>query len=182
MERPIEVSSTTRVPFGRARAVLLDGPGAVFSAAPADGDPRRRRFDTELTVGLGAGASLHQRVTLQLGDARSTERALVLPIAWKATGRHRLFPAFAGELGVSPVRTGTELRLAGRYTVPLGVLGWLGDGVVGRRLAGRSLAALADQLAARLMSEVERLPSVPGQRWPKVGGWQIPDAPEMYVG
>jgi hypothetical protein len=185
MERSIEASTTIPLAFARAREVLLDDPGAVFNEAHTVAERCARRFRLELRVDLGAGASVHQEVTLQLGAARSTETGLVLPLAWQAKGRERLFPTFDGELEASEARTGTGLRLRGAYTVPLGVLGGFGNAVVGRRLARRSLGALVERLAWRLESAAERrLDSVSWHREPNALARHEHEHehPEIYIG
>jgi hypothetical protein len=156
MERSVEASTTVPVAYARARKLLLDDPGVVFSDTVSVGDQRARRFQEELSVNVGAGASLHQEVALQLGAPRSTKGELVLPVAWQATGRTEMLPSFKGSLHISEHRAGTGLRVSGTYTIPLGIVGRFGDGVVGRRLARRSLASLAERLARRLKVEVER--------------------------
>jgi hypothetical protein len=180
MERFIEASATAQVAFARARKVLLDDPGVVFSETNAVEDRRAKRFRSELSVDLGVGTSVHQEVSLQLGVARTANNGIVLPLVWRPTGRQRLVPIFKGELKASEVRTGTELRLYGTYTVPLGILGRFGDRVVGGRLARRSIAALAERLAWRLESEVDRrLDSVD---YREHGALHNHEHPEIYVG
>ena len=109
-----------------------------------------------LGVDLGSGTSVHQEVLVHLGVAQTTETGLVVPVAWQATGRKRLFPTFTGELEASEADDGTRLRLHGTYTVPLGVIGRVGNGVVGWRLACRSLDALLAGLGRQLEVEVDR--------------------------
>ena len=116
---------------------------------------------------------------MHLGVAHATETGLVLPVAWQATGRERLFPTFDGELEASEADDGTRLRLHGTYTVPLGVIGRFGDGVVGWRLARRSLDALL--AAARTATRgrggsAPPLESVPRPSAPK---WE---RSEIYIG
>ena len=79
-----------------------------------------------------------------------------MPVRWHATGREHLFPSFDGELTAAPDREGTRLRLTGRYTIPLGVIGKVGEGAVGHRLARRSLANYLDEVARRLDRAVQR--------------------------
>jgi hypothetical protein len=115
--------------------------------------PRDSR--SELSVDIGAGASMHQKVMAELGVAHSTETRFVVAVAWHAEGRERLFPRFNGELELAesaeaclwcstvfaPCRS---VRLAGRRCC--------------RRLATgrRSLRELLKRLACRLESEMER--------------------------
>ena len=155
MERWIEVSTTSRVAFTMARQVLQDEPGTVLSESPAT-DVTTDQFRIDLGIDLGRGASVHQQATVRLGEARSTATTLLLPMRWQATGREGVLPSFEGELEASKAAAGTELRLAGTYTVPLGVVGRFGDGVIGRRLARQSLGALVERLAGRLESEMQR--------------------------
>jgi hypothetical protein len=155
MERWIEVSTTSRVRFTMARQVLQDDPGTVLGESPLT-DETTNQFRIDLSIDLGQGASVHQEATISLGEARSTATALLLPMSWQATGRQGVLPSFEGELEASKAEAGTQLRLAGSYTVPLGLVGRFGDGVIGRRLARQSLAALVDRLAGRLESEMAR--------------------------
>ena len=108
---------------------------------------------------MGAGGSVHQEVAVEVGAALAPgeEEAVSLPLRWQATGRDRLFPAFQGVLQAARAPTGTTLRLAGTYRVPLGLLGRFGDGVAGRRLAQRSLVAFLEALSGRLDAEVHHL-------------------------
>jgi hypothetical protein len=183
MERSIEASTTIRVAFARAREVLLDDPGAVFSEAHTVDERRERRFSMDMGVDLGAGASVHQAVTLQLGAPRSVDHGLVLPMSWRADGREQMLPTFEGELETSEARPGTRLRLTGTYTVPLGVVGRFGDGVLGRRLARRSLNALVQRLASRLESQVQaRIDSVGWRPAPHPDSFREQDHSEIYVG
>jgi hypothetical protein len=156
MERSVAAESEIRVAFARARRVLLEDPGVVFSEFREPKAPRDTQFDVELTVALGAGASAHQAVELELGPAHTTAAGLELPLRWQAAGREHLFPRFVGQLTLSEARPGTRVRLSGNYTVPLGTIGRFGDGVFGHRLARRSLETFVHDLGARLATEVER--------------------------
>lgn len=155
MDQTVEVFATVRAAPGRVREALIDDPGSIVAERCTPEERRSHRFHTELAVELGAGASARQAVTIELGAPRGTD-ALTLPLQWQATGREHLFPTFEGELEAAPDRSGTRLRLRGRYTVPLGWLGKLGDGVKGHRVATRSLTRYLEDVARRLDSEVNR--------------------------
>ena len=156
MERPVAAFTTIGVAFARARTVLQTDPGAVFTDTYTAEDRRARRFHADVSVALGAGASMHQEVTIQLGIAHSTEPAYVQPLTWHANGHERFLPTFDGALELSEERDGTGVRLVGSYTVPLGVAGRFGDGVIGHRLARRSLEMLVEWFGRRLENEVLR--------------------------
>ena len=154
MQRPIEVATWIGAGFAHIGEVLADDPGVVFGDGASTHQHLPRR--TVLGVDLGSGTSVHQEVLVHLGVAQTTETGLVLPVAWQATGRTRWFPTFTGELEASEADGGTRLRLHGTYTVPLGVIGRVGNGVVGWRLACRSLDALLAALGRQLEVEVDR--------------------------
>ena len=184
MERPIEASTTIPAAFTRACEVFLDDPGAVFRETYRIREPRARRlFRTELSVDLGAGASVHQEVTLQEGSPQFSQAGLVVPLTWQASGRERFLPAFKGELEISEMRLGTGLRVTGIYTVPLGVVGRFGNGLMGRRLARRSLSALVERIGGRLQLEVERRrDSLDRHREHVPVAAQAYEHPEIYIG
>jgi hypothetical protein len=154
MQRPIEVATSIEAGFAQVCEVLADdsGVGSGDGARTHRYPPRR----IVLGVDLGSGTSVHQEVLVRLGVAQTTETGLVVPVAWEATGRKRLFPTFAGNLEASEADDGTRLRLHGSYTVPLGVVGRVGNGVVGWRLACRSLDALLTGLGRQVEIEVDR--------------------------
>jgi hypothetical protein len=156
MHRSIEATASSRVAFGRAEKVLLDDPATVFSDAPSIEARRERRFQTDLRVDVGAGASVHQLVEVHLGAPQSVAGGFVLPVQWEATGRELLLPTFTGDLEVLAGPPGVRLRLYGTYTVPLGAVGRFGDSLIGYRLAHRSLVNLLERVTARLEFEVHK--------------------------
>ena len=182
IERRIEVSTTTGVAYAVAREVLLDEPGAVFADSRTDDRLRGGHVIEELSVDLGAGAAVHQAVVLQFGAPRSTEAGLALPLAWHATGREELLPTFNGELELSRARSRARLGLRGLYTVPLGIVGRLGDDAVGRRLARRSLTSLVERFAGRLELEVKRRVRTAGPQGRSEAELQGNERSEIYIG
>jgi hypothetical protein len=183
VERSIEASTTIRVPYARTREILLQHPRAVLSDSQLVDERREEQLSMDLSVDLGAGASVHQDVTVQLGNPRSGQDGLVLPLRWHATGREEWLPTFTGELVASEARQGTSLRLRGMYTVPLGVVGRFGDGVLGRRLVRTSLRALVERLAGHLESEVNaRLGSVDWSPAPHPVDLREQGHSEIYIG
>jgi len=185
MERAIEVSTTVQVHVAKVCSILLHDPGAVFGYVDDVEQLRESRvFRTELSLDLGAGASVHQKVTLKQGLPRSAEVGLVLPLTWQATGRERLLPSFDGELEIAESTPGrTALRLIGSYTVPLGVVESVAQSTVGRRLARRSLGALVERFGHRIECEAaRRLNSVDTGRRLLPVVEPTYEHPEIYVG
>lgn len=132
----------------RARPELVFGPLVQGRGAPG--------AQTDLAVDLGKGSQLSQRVEVALGCPRQAGDSLTVPVAWSPVGRRPVFPSFEGEITVSPSDDGgAEIALHGLYTIPLGALGAFGDGLVGRRLARRSLVALLNDAAGRIAGELE---------------------------
>ena len=162
MERTIEATTVVPAVPARVAAVLADDPGAVLASARTPEERRAGRFRTRLSVDLGGGTRLQQEVEIEVGPAvRAGEGGVALPVAWHSVAHDRLLPSFRGELGAVPDRGGTALRLAGTYVVPLGALGRFGDGVLGRRLARRSVVAFLEDAGRRLDAEVDRRISGP---------------------
>ena len=119
-----------------------------LQAASAEGDAIRLR------VGPGGPAWLGKTVGVHLGEPEGADEALVVPLAWEATGPSGLFPRFEGELRVSaldPERA--ELRLSGRYRPPLGAAGQVLDAALLARVAHATVRALLRRVA-RALEEV----------------------------
>lgn len=149
--RPIDTLTTCPVPFDRAREVVLEEPRLLFRKEVRE--KAAHPFVLDLTLDVAAGASIHHDVVVQLGVPFEEGMKLVVPVEWRGSGLEHLVPVFEGQLELSPSGQETKMALVGGYTVPLGVVGRFGDGVIGWRLARRTFEALADRLSARLEEE-----------------------------
>ncbi len=144
-----------RAPLTMARRALDEHVVEVLGGDERHGE-RRRRFSMPLTVDLGAGTTLRQVVEVTVGRPGSEGGGVLrMPLAWTVTGRH-LFPTFEGAIEIRPDEPGCEFALTGRYEVPSGLLGRLGDAAAGRRVAQRSFEELVAELGCRLDAVVER--------------------------
>jgi hypothetical protein len=183
MERLLESTTTIPAAFARSRQVRERDPGRVIADV---GTPEARRSNSlspQISLATAAGAGVHQEVSIQLGDARITERSYAQPISWRAIGHERLFPTFDGALELSPAVDGSVLRVAGTYTVPLGAAGRFGDGVIGHRVARRALETFVDLLGRRLQAAVERqLESSKGDEGERRATDTGQNHSEIYVG
>ena len=152
MERTIEAVTRLRASIHQVQVLLLFDLHRLFGVTDEDSGELR----STLVVEAGAGPSIHQEVTVELGSLRSQGGTLALAVSCEPTAWQRLFPSFAGELEVSPQGPGTSVRLRGTYGVPLGPLGRFGDGIAGRRMARQSLSAFLEQVARRMDAEADR--------------------------
>ncbi len=114
-------------------------------AASAEGEAIRVR------VGPGGPGWLGKIVDVHLGRPEGIDEALVIPIAWEATGPAGLFPRLEGELRLSaldPERA--ELALSGRYRPPLGRAGQVLDEALLSHVAGATVRAFLRRVARTL--------------------------------
>lgn len=102
---------------------------------------------------------VRREVPVNVGDPTRTAGIVIVPLGWHASSLEDLFPTFEGELAAEPLLSGTRLRLTGTYTVPLGLLGRFGDGLLFRRIAQESLGGWLEDLARRLGHAVGAAPN-----------------------
>jgi hypothetical protein len=148
MERPIEATTQIRATFERARDLLLHDPAAVLGATSAPARSKRT-FVVELSAKAGRGGTVHELVELEILGVHLETAAARWDLTWHAVGHARLFPVFRGALTITAGGR-TTLRLAGTYKPPLGLAGVFGDGVLGHRIARRTLASYVAALGRRI--------------------------------
>jgi hypothetical protein len=150
MERPIEATTQVRATFEHARDLLLHDPAAVLGASIS---PSKRTFVVELSTTAGRGGTLRERVMLEVLGVHLEATVARWDLTWQAIGHARLFPVFRGTLTVWS-GAWTTIRLAGTYKPPLGIAGTFGDGVVGHRIARRSLDTFVARIGRRIDATV----------------------------
>ena len=133
-----------------------------LEAASAEGEAIRVR------VGPGGPAWLGKTVAVHLGTPKGTDEALVIPLAWEATGSSGLFPRLEGELRLSaldPARA--EVCLSGRYRPPLGRAGQVLDEALLAHVAHATVRSLLRRVARALEeAPAERPVQRAGERGP----------------
>ena len=160
MERTIEGTARLEASAERAVEVLSTEPAGVLTGRPS---PNKESFVAEIAVEVGGGTSLAHEVDVVFGQLRDEGGVGRFGLSWRAREHGGLFPLFGGDLEVHPDGTGSVLRLAGRYTLPLGVVGAVGDGLVGHRFARRALQGFVEAAAGRIEAALahELVVSVP---------------------
>jgi hypothetical protein len=156
----LEVASSVAAP-------LLAGDPGRWLPAPAEPVGEGWRVDLEATGALPSAVARRAAfVTVgpASGDVTSWGGPLLRAISWRAAGHERWFPVLDGDLElVSLGGGGCQLSLLATYRPPLSVVGGLGDGVQGHRVAEACARRFALDVAARLSVRSD-LPSPGGQR------------------
>jgi hypothetical protein len=177
MERDLEERRPLRSELARIISAVDRDPCAIFGTPAGDVG----RFHTDVVVDLGQGSSVHQVVALEVRPARRSAAGIEYSMDWKPVGRQRMLPDFHGVLSVTDEADTTVLTVRGSYRAPLGPVGAVGDAVVGKRVARRSLAAFVDDLARRMDLTVDA-DLAHGWRPPAAAADLRPPATENWLG
>ncbi len=126
-------------------------------------EPPERWLPTDLASPLGdrrylvrvgftaAGSRVSKQVELTVGVPDAPGDWLVVPVAWRATGPERLFPALDGRLTVQPLGARSSIVWIGaKYQPPLGAVGRKLDEVAMHRVATATLEDFVEGVAVRL--------------------------------
>lgn len=151
MQRTIEVQGMVRACLERTRDVIEHQPEVAFGRRTPDVS---RHHLSSVPVPVAKGASAAQEVELELGGPIVDADMVRWPISWRPTTHDRVLPSLRGTLTASRrADATTALVLQGSYRPPLGFVGHFGDGVVGHRLARRSVESYLRGVAERVTTE-----------------------------
>ncbi len=156
MERHLEASTSLHSPLVQVRSVLREHPCVAFSDHATLDERRDNRYKTDVEVQVGGGASVHQEVEIELGPLRSDATSVNIPVRWSATGHTSLFPVFDGAVEVTADDGTCTLKIEGTYRAPLGLLGRVGDRLVGKRAAEATAEAFVRHVAERIDRAADR--------------------------
>jgi len=128
----------------------------------------------ELRVQVGE-SSVGRRVDAEVGPLRTSARTrelpartLEIPVDWRAAEHPALFPTMQGALRIRGTgRDSIELRLTGEYVPPLGVVGAVGDWLVGHEATTESLRRYLHDVAGRLGLKLAEHRPPPAPRPPR---------------
>jgi hypothetical protein len=137
--------ASVRVPIGLAWQILL----ATLEDLQAH--PGAASLEADWSGLLGASVSAPIRVTLSEGNSRYE-----LEIAIEPSTNERFFPHFHGVIALLHTLADTcELRLDGKYSVPLGGIGKTIDATILRDVARASLKRFVEQLAETITNRIK---------------------------
>lgn len=152
----LDVVVGLRAPLDRVVEVLTKDPASIFQPDASAEARDAGGFRCGLTVDVADGATMRHDVVVKVGRATRTNGGATLGLRLEPVAHHHLLPVFDGELEARAAGAASQLVLKGGYTVPLGVIGRLGDALAGHRSAEQSLERLVTELAGRLEAEAER--------------------------
>lgn len=153
MERALEGTIPVEAGPERVTQILSCNPADVLTGLPS---VDQGAFVAEMTVELGGGTSLAHEVDVVFGRRPDAGAVGRFALSWRARDHEGAFPVFEGELEVHPDGHGSQLRLSGHYSLPLGPVGAFGDRLLGHRVARRSIHAFMEAAAARIDAAVAR--------------------------
>lgn len=100
------------------------------------------------------GAEFHREVRVHTQPVEQVDaHAYRMPLVWHESHGERLYPVMHGAfemaaLSISPPLT--EITFMGHYRPPLGLLGAMGDTLIGGRIADQVTESLVDDVVGRL--------------------------------
>ncbi|HEY8839832.1 MAG TPA: hypothetical protein VIO80_04150 [Candidatus Dormibacteraeota bacterium] len=98
-----------------------------------------------------AGIGIRKKVAVEFGEPVAAGSWTEVPISWKATSIHKLFPVMTGKIELAPVDgRNTRLTVSGMYEAPLGRLGKHLDDALMHTVAEGTVKDLAESIAERL--------------------------------
>lgn len=150
MRRRIESQHDVRASVDEVARLLAEDPAAVLGRRqPSTAGAPVYVADPE--ADLGSPSLVHQEVAVRLeerevpaGGGRSWH------LSCHPAGRNHSMPSLGAILHAVAAGRGTQLRVAGSYRPPLGPAAAVGDGVLGHRVAHRSVLTFLAGLAGRI--------------------------------
>lgn len=140
----VSVRAGVRAPIGLAWQILL----ATLEDFQAH--PGAASLEADFSA-LGAAVSAPIKVSLSTGNSRYE-----LEIGIEPATNERFFPAFCGVIALLHTLADTcELRLDGKYTVPLGGIGKTIDATLLRDVARAGLERFVQQLAETVTNRIK---------------------------
>lgn len=118
----------------------------LANAAEEDGEALRLRIGPSW-----AAVRVTREVRVTLGPPHDWGDALVLPLAWEASGLRALFPLLEGDIELAPLGTDRfRLTLSASYVPPFGELGARLDRALMHRVAVSTVRSFLVRVAASL--------------------------------
>jgi hypothetical protein len=155
VRRVLEGRTALRDPASVVAEVLDRDADTVLGPLVPGADREARRYLTTVTVEFGRGRQAAQEVEVDLVPLGDADRGTAWSLSWTPIGTSSLLPDLEGTLAVRPDGPGCVLVLEGSYHPPLGPVGAFGDGVIGHRVARRTVDRFMADMRERLVTALQ---------------------------
>lgn len=160
MDRPLYAYAYAEVPFDDAIAMLASDPEGLLQSATESSVEQAGEVVSNLRLEVG-GFDLGRDVTIELGRFDPVEQLrAVVPISWRASAGHHLFPTLDASLEVAALSLQppvVQVTVAGMYEPPMGLLGSVLDRTVLHRVAESVIHRFVHEVAERLEQRLAEL-------------------------
>jgi hypothetical protein len=156
MKRTIDVAAPVNAGTVDVAEIVATGAGLLFDDDAVIDRPNgvAGEFQSDLHFG-GQNGSVHHKVVVHLA-ASPVGRSRTWLMTVRPQGHARLLPSFEGTIALDEQGGRSVVRVHGAYEPPLGVPGAFGDGLVGFRIARRSLDSFVHDVARRIDRAVDQ--------------------------
>jgi hypothetical protein len=140
------------LPFDEVEKRLLRSPHEWVPGLAEDAETRGEVLLAE--VGFGSpGHRVEKHVQIELGQPVRLASKSVLPMAWRATGAHAMFPSLDADIEVASIGPNrTQFSVSARYHPPLGPVGRAIDRTLLHRIAEATIKDFVDRAGEALAS------------------------------
>jgi len=136
------------LPITDVEGVLLRTPAEWVPGLAASAEERGHQLLCEVGFPVSR-RQVGKRVEIELGSPVRTPGRTWLPITWRATGPHGIFPTLEGELEVAALGSHlTQLGLSARYKPPFGPIGDALDRALLHRVAEATIRDFVERVGA----------------------------------
>lgn len=155
--RTIAAVRTLESPYGEViRGVRVSLTRLVETAFPSSAGRQRYEPVAELSMRRWF-RWIRVPVDIEVEDVHHPRPGVIAHLRWRASRHGNVFPVMEADLLARPVvGSSTELTLVGTYHPPLGILGVLGDLLVGRLVARFTAESFLDGLSRALEADIAK--------------------------
>jgi hypothetical protein len=155
MRRRIEAEHEVRASVDEVARLLAEDPAAVLGRRQP-GTAGAPEYVADPEAGLAGPSLVHQEVSVRLEEREPpVDGGHSWHLSCRPAGRNRSMPSLGAVMHAVSAGRGTRLRLHGTYRPPLGPAAAVGDGVLGHRVAHRSVVTFLAGLAGRIDGAVD---------------------------
>ena len=145
------------VPYAASEIVaLLEQRPDILAVPTRRALQRAESIRSRLRITVG-GFEVGRDAEICLGEVMVEPGAARIPIAWKAASQSTLFPHMTAAIQVTSISDDPPeacIALVGSYTPPFGLVGAVGDLLLGHQVAEATVREFIDGLARRVTQEL----------------------------